>query len=69
MGFAIADVDFSLTIDKDAVGPGGGAGEGVAIRSIAALAGAQHGLQGARFEVDAADGVGLGVGEVEAAVG
>ena len=41
----------------------------IAVGAVAALAGAHDGRDDAGFQVDPADGVALGVGEIEAAVG
>ncbi len=66
--FAVADVDHAASVDQDAVRTREAARQGVAGRSVAALAGAGDGLDDACFQVDTADGVTLGVGDVEAAI-
>ena len=67
MRFAVGHVDDPF-VDEDAVGPGQLALQRIAHRAVAALTCTEHGGDHAALQVDAANGVALGVGDVDSAV-
>ena len=68
MRFAVGDIDHTFAVDENAVRPRGLAMERIAIGAVAALAGADDGGDDAAFQIDAADRMALGVGNVDATV-
>src|SRR5579885_2547112 len=68
MRLAVSHVDHAAAVHENAVRAGELAGQRIAIRAVAALAGAHYRGDNAAREVDTADGVALGVGDVQAVV-
>ena len=68
MVFAVADID-SAALDENAVRPGESARERIAVGAVAALAGSNDSGHGSLTQVDAADHMVFGVGNIETLIG
>ena len=67
MGFAVAHIEDAGRVDKHAMRARQRAAKRIRLGAVAALTGAKHGRDDAGLELDAANDVVLGVGDVEVA--
>src|SRR5579862_9530356 len=69
MRLAITNVHHALAAHENTVRAGELALERIAVRAVAALAGANNGGDDTGFEVDATDRMAFGIGDIEAVIG
>src|SRR6266516_291925 len=65
MVFAVADENGSVSVHEDSVRPRQSALQRIAFRAVAAFASASHQFNGSFANVDHADAVTLGIGEID----